>query len=124
MTVQNYLNGRSHLMIGCDLIANYSSRGRPPPANRIEQQERTLMDKTVGIVGLGIMGSAIARNLVDRGWRVIGFDIDAAKRSELAAAGVIIAADVGQVARDAPVIMTSLPSPAAVEDVAKAIAGC
>jgi 3-hydroxyisobutyrate dehydrogenase-like beta-hydroxyacid dehydrogenase len=81
------------------------------------------MDKTVGMVGLGIMGSAIARNLVDRGWHVIGFDIDAAKRAELAAAGVIIAADVGQVARDAPVIMTSLPSPAAVEDVAKKIAG-
>ena len=37
------------------------------------------MDKTVGIVGLGIMGSAIARNLVERGWRVIGFDIDAAR---------------------------------------------
>jgi 3-hydroxyisobutyrate dehydrogenase/glyoxylate/succinic semialdehyde reductase len=81
------------------------------------------MDKTVGIVGLGIMGSAIARNLVDRGWRVIGFDIDATKQAELAAAGVTIAADVGQVARDAPVIMTSLPSPAAVEDVAKTIAG-
>ena len=44
------------------------------------------MDKTVGIVGLGIMGSAIARNLVDRGWRVVGFDIDEAKRAELAAA--------------------------------------
>ena len=43
------------------------------------------MDKTVGIVGLGIMGSAIARNLVDRGWRVVGFDIDEAKRAELAA---------------------------------------
>ena len=81
------------------------------------------MDKTVGIVGLGIMGSAIARNLVDRGWRVIGFDIDAAKRAELAEAGVSIAGDVGQLVRDAPVIMTSLPSPAAVEDVAKAIAG-
>ena len=30
------------------------------------------MDRTVGIVGLGIMGGAIARNLVDRGWRAIG----------------------------------------------------
>ena len=55
------------------------------------------MDKTVGIVGLGIMGSAIARNLVDRGWRVVGFDIDEAKRAELAAAHVVIAADVTQV---------------------------
>ena len=80
------------------------------------------MDKTVGIVGLGIMGGAIARNLLERGWRVIGYDIDAARRAELAQAGVTIAGDVGQVARDAPIIMTSLPSPAAVEEVAQAIA--
>ena len=80
------------------------------------------MDKTVGIIGLGIMGGAIAINLVDRGWRVIGFDTDAAKRAELAAAKVVIADSVEQVARDAPVIMTSLPTPAAVESVAKAIA--
>jgi len=80
------------------------------------------MDKTVGIVGLGIMGGAIARNLVNRGWRVIGFDTDAARRAELALAEVAIADDVGQVVRGAPVIMTSLPSPAAVEDVAQRIA--
>jgi 3-hydroxyisobutyrate dehydrogenase-like beta-hydroxyacid dehydrogenase len=80
------------------------------------------MNKTVGIVGLGIMGGAIARNLVDRGWRVIGFDTDAARRAELGLANVVIAESVGQVARDAPVIMTSLPSPAAVEQVAREIA--
>jgi putative dehydrogenase len=80
------------------------------------------MDKTVGIIGLGIMGGAIARNLVERGWRVIGFDTDAAKRAELAAAGVTIADDVAQVTRDAPIVMTSLPTPAAVEKVAQAIA--
>jgi len=80
------------------------------------------MDRTVGIVGLGIMGGAIARNLVDRGWRVVGFDTDATRRTELAGANVTIAGDVGQVAREAPIIMTSLPNPAAVEDVAQAIA--
>jgi 3-hydroxyisobutyrate dehydrogenase-like beta-hydroxyacid dehydrogenase len=68
------------------------------------------------------MGGAIARNLVDREWRVIGFDIDAARRSELALANVTIASDVRELARDAPIIMTSLPNPAAVEDVAQAIA--
>jgi 3-hydroxyisobutyrate dehydrogenase/glyoxylate/succinic semialdehyde reductase len=80
------------------------------------------MDRTVGIVGLGIMGGAIARNLVDRGWRVIGFDIAAAQRAELARANVLIADDIGQVVRDAPIIMTSLPSPVAVEEVAQKIA--
>ncbi len=80
------------------------------------------MNKTVGIVGLGIMGGAIARNLVDRGWRVIGFDIDTARRAELARVNVTIADNVGQVTREAPVIMTSLPGPAAVKEVAQSIA--
>ena len=82
------------------------------------------MDKIVGIVGLGIMGGAIARNLIDRGWHVIGFDVDPARRAELAQADVVIASDVAQLTREAPVIMTSLPSPAAVEEVAHAIANC
>src|SRR6202790_1644295 len=80
------------------------------------------MDKTVGIVGLGIMGGAIARNLIDREWRVIGFDTDAARRSELALANVKIADDAPEPARDAPIVMTSLPNPSAVQDVAHAIA--
>jgi 3-hydroxyisobutyrate dehydrogenase/glyoxylate/succinic semialdehyde reductase len=80
------------------------------------------MDRTVGIIGLGIMGGAIARNLVDRGWRVVGFDTDAARRAELVQASVTIAGDAGQVARDAPIVMTSLPTPAAVADVAHEIA--
>src|ERR1700759_1487886 len=80
------------------------------------------MDRTVGIVGLGIMGGAIARNLVDRGWRVIGFDTDATRRTELARANVAIAGDAGHGARGAPILRTSLPNPAAVEDVAQAIA--
>ncbi len=81
------------------------------------------MDKTVGIVGLGIMGGAIARNLVERGWRVIGFDVDTTRSAELALAGVTITDDAGRVAHSAPVILTSLPSPAAVEEVAHRIAG-
>src|SRR3954464_2821233 len=81
------------------------------------------MGKTVGIIGLGIMGSAISRNLVERGWRVIGYDTDAARCAELAADNIEIAADVAQVARGAPIIMTSLASPAAVEAVAHGIAG-
>ncbi len=82
------------------------------------------MDKVVGIVGLGIMGGAIARNLIDRGWHVVGFDIDPGRRAELAQAGVVIAGDVAQLTREAPVVMTSLPSPAAVEEVAHTIANC
>ena len=80
------------------------------------------MDKTVGIVGLGIMGGAIARNLTERGWHVVGFDTDPAKCTELAEAGVAIVESAAHIARSAPILMTSLPTPAAVESVAKAIA--
>jgi L-threonate 2-dehydrogenase len=80
------------------------------------------MDKTVGIVGLGIMGGAIARNLVERGWQVIGFDVNSARNAELAQAKVQIAADVPALARAVPVIMTSLPSPAAAKKIAEEIA--
>jgi 3-hydroxyisobutyrate dehydrogenase/glyoxylate/succinic semialdehyde reductase len=80
------------------------------------------MNKIVGIVGLGIMGSAIARNLVERGWRVIGFDINPATNAELAQANVSIAGSVSELTREVPIIMTSLPTPAAVEKVAQEIA--
>ena len=76
----------------------------------------------IGIVGLGIMGGAMARNLLDAGWRVIGYDIDPARCTELAASGVAIAADVVALAREAPVLLLSLPSPAAALATAEAIA--
>jgi L-threonate 2-dehydrogenase len=80
------------------------------------------MDKTVGVIGLGIMGGAISRNLRQRGWRVVGVDIDAARRAELAAQGVEIAPDVASAARAAAVLLLSLPSPAALKQVAAEIA--
>jgi 3-hydroxyisobutyrate dehydrogenase-like beta-hydroxyacid dehydrogenase len=82
------------------------------------------MAGTVGIVGLGIMGGAMARNLAAAGWRVVGFDIDPARCSELAGEGVEIADSIAAVARAAPSIMTSLPNPQAVATAAREIASC
>ena len=41
----------------------------------------------VGIIGLGIMGGAIAKNLATAGWHVIGFDIAKDRCDEAKAAG-------------------------------------
>jgi putative dehydrogenase len=76
----------------------------------------------VGIVGLGIMGGAFARNLLERGWRVVGFDISAARCKELARDGVEIVRDAKALAKAVPLIITSLPKPAALHATAKAIA--
>jgi L-threonate 2-dehydrogenase len=76
----------------------------------------------VGVVGLGIMGGAFAQNLVASGWRVVGYDIDPVRRRAMARAGVEMAADAGDVAKNARDIITSLPNPAALVSTAAAIA--
>ena len=76
---------------------------------------------TVGIVGLGIMGGAFARNLVSAGWRVVGHDIDPKARRAAAKAGVEIAKDIADLATKAPVIITSLPHPDALHATVAAI---
>ena len=76
----------------------------------------------VGVVGLGIMGGAFAQNLVKSGWRVIGYDVDPARRRAMARAGVEIAPDAKMLAAAVPTIITSLPKPSALDETAKAIA--
>jgi 3-hydroxyisobutyrate dehydrogenase-like beta-hydroxyacid dehydrogenase len=75
----------------------------------------------VGIVGVGIMGSAIARNLIAAGTPVTGFDIAAERRDELAAMGGKVVASAAEVADTAEVILTSLPSVAAFDETVAAI---
>ena len=73
----------------------------------------------VGIVGLGIMGGAFAKNLAAAGWHVTGYDISAARRREAQRAGVKIARNAAEVAAAAPVILTSLPKPQALMDIVR-----
>ena len=39
--------------------------------------------RTVGVIGLGIMGGAISRNLAKRGFAVRGYDVDPAAAGQL-----------------------------------------
>jgi putative dehydrogenase len=75
----------------------------------------------VGIVGLGIMGGAFARNLVAAGWRVVGYDIDETRRRAMARAGVEIVPDAKTLAAEVKTIITSLPKPVALDATVKAI---
>jgi len=75
----------------------------------------------VGVIGLGIMGGSFAQNLVAAGWRVVGYDVDPARRRAMARAGVEIADDAGDVANKSRDIITSLPNPAALASTAAAI---
>jgi len=76
------------------------------------------MKETVGFVGLGNMGSALAANLVQAGFAVVAHDILGPQRTPL---GATYVADVSEVARSGDVVVLSLPDGAASERVARAI---
>ncbi len=77
----------------------------------------------VGMIGLGIMGSAMAANLVRGGFEVIGYDPVAACRARLKRSGGTPAGSALEVARAADIVITSLPSTGALAQVALEIAG-
>jgi L-threonate 2-dehydrogenase len=75
--------------------------------------------KAVGVVGLGIMGSAMAANLVRAGFAVYGYDLLEARRRALKRAGGFPLASCAAVFRKTPVVISSLPSAQALHAVSK-----
>lgn len=80
------------------------------------------MKPTVGIIGLGIMGSAMANALTAAGYRVVGYDVRAKPRQRLKRAGGRPLPSCAAVARNCDVLITSLPSVAALDSVVADIA--
>jgi 3-hydroxyisobutyrate dehydrogenase-like beta-hydroxyacid dehydrogenase len=72
----------------------------------------------VGVIGLGIMGSAMSANLLKAGFTVHGHDILAGARSALKEAGGEPARSAAEVAENAGIVITSLPSAHALHSVA------
>jgi 3-hydroxyisobutyrate dehydrogenase len=68
----------------------------------------------IGFVGMGTMGGPMARRLAGSGFEVRGFDVSAERAKQAAAAGVTVVGGPAEAARDADVVMSSLPDPAAV----------
>src|SRR5262249_36219484 len=75
----------------------------------------------VGILGPVTMGGAFARTLRAAGGRVVGYDIDAARRRAMARAGVEIADGAKALAAAVDTIITSLPKPVALDATVMAI---
>ncbi|GAA3774586.1 2-hydroxy-3-oxopropionate reductase [Plantactinospora mayteni] len=77
---------------------------------------------TVGVVGLGIMGSAISGHLLAAGFDVTGTDLARPAVDELVARGGRPAPDLGTLARESAIVITSLPSAEAAREVCRGIA--
>jgi 3-hydroxyisobutyrate dehydrogenase-like beta-hydroxyacid dehydrogenase len=72
----------------------------------------------VGVIGQGIMGSAISASLLRAGFALCGTDIAAPRRAALARAGGRALRGTREVCAEASVLLTSLPSAAALRAVA------
>jgi 3-hydroxyisobutyrate dehydrogenase-like beta-hydroxyacid dehydrogenase len=79
--------------------------------------EKSLANKSVGVIGLGLMGEVFSRRLIDGGQSVVGYDIDLAKGVRLADMGGRAAASSAEVARACDPIVLAVFDTSQVEDV-------
>jgi 3-hydroxyisobutyrate dehydrogenase len=71
----------------------------------------------VAVLGTGIMGSAMARNLISAGLGTTVWDRSPAATAPLAAAGALVAASPVEAVRDAGMLITMLPTAEVVNEV-------
>jgi 3-hydroxyisobutyrate dehydrogenase-like beta-hydroxyacid dehydrogenase len=75
----------------------------------------------VGVIGLGIMGSAMSKNLIAAGFPVVGYDIAPSAMQSFAEMGGEGASSVADVGARTDVLITSLPSTKALDTVVEAL---
>src|SRR5579863_8610076 len=71
----------------------------------------------IAFIGLGNMGAPMAANLLKAGHQVVGYDLNAAALTALAAAGGTAATSAAQAAASAEIIITMLPAGEHVREV-------
>jgi 3-hydroxyisobutyrate dehydrogenase-like beta-hydroxyacid dehydrogenase len=82
--------------------------------------------ETIGVVGVGLLGTAMAGRLTDAGFKVLGYDVNPAQLDALAAAGGACAGSAADVARSCRRVVLSLPdsriSAGVIEEIGGALA--
>ena len=71
----------------------------------------------IGIVGLGLMGTAIAQRLLGAGFAVIGYDVDAQKRQRLGSMDATVAPALAELAQQCDTIFLAVFNTDQVEQV-------
>lgn len=65
----------------------------------------------IGFIGLGNMGNGMAKNILAKGYEVVGFDIENDKLVELENLGLEVATSVSDVFKGCEVVIVCLPNP-------------
>src|SRR4051812_30899608 len=98
------------------------ARARAIPGTA-QKKRRDVMTDKIGMLGIGIMGSAMARNLIKAGFFVVGYDPVPAARDRLSDMGGKVASSPKDVAEAAAISFASLPSAAALAEAIEGPAG-
>jgi putative dehydrogenase len=89
----------------------------------VQKKKRDVMTETIGMLGIGIMGSAMAGNLVKAGFAVVGYDPVPAARDRFSEMGGEALASPRDVVEAAAISFASLPSGIALAEVIEGPAG-
>jgi len=76
-----------------------------------------MANETVGLIGLGNIGGGMCRRMLEKGIKVVAFDVSPVAAKSAAGYGAAIESNLAGVAKHALVIVSSLPNPAIVRDV-------
>ena len=74
-------------------------------------------DTTLGFVGLGNVGSKIANNIINNGYKLYVHDLDEIKSQSLVSKGAIFCKSIEELVPKVSVLITCLPSPKSVKEV-------
>ncbi len=80
-----------------------------------------MSERTVGLIGLGLLGGALAQRLIERGFRVVGHDADVQRCDVVAAEGVVMVASAAEVVDACQWVMLCLPNGDVASDVLTSI---
>lgn len=76
-----------------------------------------MANETVGLIGLGNIGGGMCRRMLEKGIKIVGFDVSPSAAKSAAGYGAAVESKLAGVAKHALVIVSSLPNPAIVREV-------
>lgn len=82
-----------------------------------------LSKPTVGFIGLGLMGNAITKRLVECGYQVFGYDIEASKITAAEQHGVIACASLSALTANVDIAILCVTSTTVVEEIVRSADG-
>jgi 3-hydroxyisobutyrate dehydrogenase-like beta-hydroxyacid dehydrogenase len=80
-------------------------------------------EKTVGLIGLGLVGESLARRLLDAGYKIVGYDVDRARAQKFESYGGRPVGTIAAIAEQATRVLIAVFNTAQVAEVIEGEAG-